>query len=40
MTTSHTTILEGTKQDGKYIKKNPVKEFGQRTTFDTFRETC
>ena len=40
MTISHTTISEDTKHDGKYIKKNPIKEFSQRTTFDTLRKTC
>ena len=40
MTTLHTTISEDTKQDGKYIKKNPIKEFSQRATFNAFRKDC
>ena len=40
MTILHTTMSEGTKQDGKYIKKNPIKEFGQRKTFNAFGKTC
>ena len=39
MTTSHTTILEDTKHDGRKNKKKHSKEFGQRTTFNAFRET-